>query len=114
MYTKEEKARRKKQWTLDNPDRVREHNRASTIRRKRVVIDHYGSECVCCHESEIEFLGIDHKNGGGTQHRKEVGGGYAFYAWVIRNGFPDDLQVLCHNCNMATAHGRVCPHQRNA
>ena len=46
------------------------------------------------------------------KHRKELKTN--FYFWLIKNKFPDpdEFQVLCHNCNMATKDGGICPHQR--
>lgn len=67
-------------------------------------------ECMCCHESEIKFLAIDHINGGGTIHRKEIGTSN-LVAWLRRNDYPEGFQVLCHNCNMAKGFYGVCPHK---
>jgi hypothetical protein len=33
------------------------------------------------------------------------------YSWLIQNNFPGGYQVLCHNCNMAKAFYKVCPHK---
>lgn len=78
------------------------------------VLAHYssGPSCSCCGESHLEFLAIDHINGGGNQHRKEVGKGITFYRWLIKNKYPEGFQVLCHNCNMAKGFYKECPHQR--
>ena len=49
-----------------------------------------------------EALQIDHVNGGGSDHRRQVSGGKAswhFYLWLRRNGWPDGFQVLCSDCN---------------
>lgn len=89
-------------------------------KERRAAIQHYGGQCACCGESEPKFLALDHVNGGGSKHRREnddgsprnsTRGGYGMVAWAKRNGYPATLRVLCHNCNWATAHGRVCPHQ---
>ena len=72
----------------------------------------YGGKCVCCGETIIEFLTIDHINGGGTKHRKEVVGG-RLYDWLIKNNFPEGYQILCMNCNMAEGIFGGCPHKRN-
>lgn len=33
------------------------------------------------------------------------------YRWAILNGFPDELQLLCFNCNCGRQrNGGVCPH----
>lgn len=75
------------------------------------VLDAYGGCCECCGEDNHEFLGIDHINGGGTQHRKETGAGHAFNQWLKRNGFPEGFRVLCHNCNLSYGFYGYCPHQ---
>ncbi len=67
--------------------------------------------CVCCGETILAFLAIDHVNGGGSKHRQETGGG-GFYVWLKRNGYPDGFQVLCHNCNFGRQiNGGTCPHR---
>jgi hypothetical protein len=73
----------------------------------------YGATCVCCGETEIGFLTIDHINGGGTKHRNQLGRGVAtFHLWLRRNGYPPGFQVLCYNCNCARAFNPGgCPHQ---
>jgi hypothetical protein len=79
------------------------------------VIKHYGEKCACCGESHVEFLVIDHKNGDGASHRKLVGRrSHEMYRWAIKNGYPNHLQLLCHNCNAAKQYYGICPHQREA
>ena len=39
----------------------------------------YGDSCACCGEREPKFLGIDHTNGGGNTHRREVGRGNVYW-----------------------------------
>lgn len=76
------------------------------------VLVHYGGKCVCCNEKELVCLTIDHINGGGTKHRKEVGDGTQFYYWLKRNNFPDGYQVLCWNCNCSRQlNENICPHK---
>lgn len=70
-------------------------------------------KCACCEEPNLVFLVIDHIEGGGNEHRKQTRtrGGYSFYLWLIREGFPEGFRVLCHNCNMATGTLGYCPHK---
>lgn len=76
------------------------------------VLSHYGGRCSCCGEIRKEFLALDHKNGNGQKHRKELGGGaIRMYRWAVKNGFPAIFRVLCHNCNMALGCCGYCPHQ---
>lgn len=67
--------------------------------------------CRCCGEATLEFLALDHVNGSGNKHRKEVGT-LAMADWAKRNNYPPGLfQVLCHNCNLAKGFYGRCPHQ---
>lgn len=119
--------RNSKQYRKTNKDRVRltvrkwrkknkERNKAIFDRHyrkmKRLVFAHYGSKCSCCGERE-EFLTLDHINGDGGKHRKKLGmtGGFKFYPWVVKSGFPDYLQSLCWNCNLAKHLYKSCPHK---
>jgi hypothetical protein len=105
-----------KQWREDNRQHVRENDRKRTLNIKQEVFSHYGGKCACCGESNIMFLTIDHKNGNGSNQRKEAtgssNGGRAFYAWIRAQGYPTDFQVLCWNCNCAKGHYGFCPHKQ--
>jgi hypothetical protein len=106
--------------------RTNDCNRAVKVR----VMAHYGGKCMCpgCGEAAIEFLSIDHINGGGNKHRRElannrllpgknvyqVRGGVNFYRWLERSGFPEGYRVLCFNCNMARGFHGYCPHERQS
>jgi len=79
-------------------------------KRRRNTIDHYGGCCACCGETELVFLTMDHIDGGGTQHNKEINGAH-LAQWLFKMGYPEGFQVLCFNCNWAKSHGG-CPHQR--
>lgn len=100
-----------KQWYKDNPDKAAEIRAKYRKKIKDQVFDHYGWQCACCGESEPLFLAIDHINGGGNKHRKEIGRGN-MKRWLIQNNFPDGFQTLCHNCNQGRElNGGVCPHE---
>lgn len=84
---------------------------------KKKVFLGYGGKCQCppCGESNSEFLTIDHKNNDGGRHRRSTNFGTSLYDWIIKNKFPDILQLLCWNCNMAKRfNGGICPHVINA
>jgi hypothetical protein len=55
------------------------------------------------------MLGIDHINGGGTKHRKEIKN-FGIYKWLIDNNYPLGYRVLCHNCNCSLGFNGYCPH----
>ena len=83
------------------------------IERERLVaIKKYGGKCACCGETEVKFLSFDHINGGGNKHRKLIGG--KVVRWLKRNNYPKDIQILCHNCNLAKGFYGECPHKTNA
>ena len=82
---------------------------------KDEVFRAYGGQCACCNEDEPLFLTIDHINGDGAAHRREVGtqGGTHFYSWLKREGYPSGYQILCYNCNAGRyQNGGVCPHKK--
>lgn len=97
------------------------HDEYSVARRRRwralrqEVIDAYGGGCRCCGETILEFLGLNHKKGGGRQHRMQVGGTrlYQILRAEIRKGIirRDEYDVLCHNCNQAEGAYGICPHE---
>jgi len=91
----------------------KECRNANTRRReynlKCEVISHYGGKCECCEESNITFLTIDHRNGGGCEHRREIG--YKIYHWLKKQNFPSGYRVLCCNCNQANWILGYCPHK---
>jgi hypothetical protein len=89
--------------------RLKELKRSYRLR----VLEHYSEgtpKCSCCGETELVFLAVDHIDGGGRKHHQEVGTSGEFSKWIIDNGFPDNLRVLCHNCNMGFARLGYCPH----
>jgi len=96
-------------------EECKEKHKKSNKQYRIRVIEYYGNKCLCCGESQYEFLTIDHINGGGTKHREEVGSAY-IWKWIIDNNFPADYQVLCYNCNCGkegSLNKGVCPHKYN-
>lgn len=77
-------------------------------KRRKKVFKHYGGKCVCCGITTPEFLEVDHVNNDGKEHRKTTG--RHVYTWIIKNGFPTDLQLLCANCNRSKSKLGVCAH----
>lgn len=102
----------KKLYYQTNRDIILSRHSLRNARRKVQIIKHYGGVCECCGEHKIEFLCIDHVNGGGNEHRKEIGSGTPMYKWLIKNDYPDGFRVLCYNCNMSLGAYGYCPHQK--
>ncbi|MDV3278263.1 MAG: hypothetical protein LYZ69_07340 [Nitrososphaerales archaeon] len=86
---------------------------------RRAVLGHYSNgtlACVCCGESEIDFLTLDHVNNDGGKVRRQLfgrpnTGGVPYYRWVLKNGFPSNLQTLCYNCNCSKGKHGECVHK---
>lgn len=65
------------------------------------VINAYGGpQCVGCPENDIRILQIDHIDGGGNKHAKQIGGRGRMYVWLKKNNYPPGFRVLCPNCNV--------------
>lgn len=110
-----------REWRQKNREQQRKYFRQYFRKLRNECLIHYGGDppkCACCGECNIEFLTIDHINGGGNQHRRQLGSrlgiGSHFYIWLKKSDFPEGFQVLCYNCNCGRAknHG-ICPHKMN-
>lgn len=90
----------------------RDYRKELDLAVKLAAFDRYGGrECACCRESNVEFLTIDHINGGGTQHRRS-GKIVNIYRWLKKQNYPVGYRVLCFNCNAAYGLFGYCPHQK--
>lgn len=102
-------------YRINNMDKIRITEKRKRDRLKLKVLKYYSNDtlkCNCCGESILEFLSLDHINGNGSKHFREIKkAGSSFYKWLKRNNFPSGYQVLCMNCNFAKGHFNVCPHQ---
>ncbi len=107
---------------LKNPELYRSFSREHTNRKNRMVrtqvIGHYSNGtfvCLCCGQSERDFLTIDHINGNGNEMSRERGiprAGPRLYMWLFRNRFPEGYQIVCMNCNMSKAKHGACVHNK--
>ena len=93
--------------------RLKEKQRRAVLRIE--ILEHYGRKCSCprCGETNLEFLSMDHINGGGNRHRKSLD--VQFYDWIKKNNYPNELQILCFNCNLGRARDKengICPHEQ--
>ena len=94
----------KKGYYATERERYREKHLVSCKRlyykKRKQVIEHYcpdGGKCVKCGFNDIRALSVDHINGGGSKHRKELNG-VSIYKWLVDNDFPPGFQILCMNC----------------
>lgn len=109
--------------TLCQPCRELQATRSKNwlVGLKKATFEKYGGcFCACCHEDIFEFLTLDHIDGSGGKHRKELrggdgysgGGGGRLYSWLKKNSYPQGYRVLCWNCNAAIGMFGVCPHEK--
>lgn len=83
-----------------------EKGRASRLEHARKikldVMTYYGggmAKCVLCGHAKLTSLSIDHVNGGGCKHRKDLSiKSLGFYVWLIKNNYPEGFRTLCLNC----------------
>jgi hypothetical protein len=74
------------------------------------AITAYGGECVCCGETRLMFLQLDHIHNDGKAHREQVSDTTRD---LEKRGWPEDVvQVLCANCHAAKTHLGRCPCQK--
>jgi hypothetical protein len=91
----------RKRYKQKHRDKVRASKRRYYAKLRLEVLTHYSNgslKCAVCGDDHLEFLGIDHINGGGNKHRIEIK--TLFYKWLKVNNYPAGFQVLCSNCNM--------------
>lgn len=117
VANRERRRAQNRAYWLANRDSIlvhqRQYSKASRRAKKAELYAAYGNACACCGERREEFLTIDHINGGGRAHRKQLPNQDALYADIRRLGYPKDrFRLLCWNCNAATSGRRLCPHQR--
>ena len=114
---KEILAIKKKPYRKNHEEQIRTYSKKNQRRIRQQVIFHYSKGlmcCSCCGESILQMLAIDHPNGGGNKHRKEIKkyGGDQFYRWLLKNNFPSGYKVLCANCNWGKyVNNNICPHK---
>lgn len=100
-----------KYWRNNNKEKAKNIAKKSRDKAREDVLGYYGGECACCKETIQEFLAMDHINNDGYKHRKNVKSN-SFYIWIRKNKYPKDLQILCHNCNLAKGFYGKCPHEK--
>lgn len=81
--------------------------------RAEVFEAYGGTVCACCGDNHPEFMTIDHINGDGAAHRREIGKStYKLLLWLKKSGFPPGFRILCMNCNFSYGMKGYCPHQK--
>jgi rubrerythrin len=112
---REERVAAKRAWDAANRESIREREARRRARLRAEVLAAYGGACACCQERRPEFLAVDHINGDGAAHRRELKSRAMahLYNLLKKQGFPKDrFRLLCHNCNHARGLYGYCPHER--
>lgn len=106
---KERRRKATRSYREKHPERIREFAKQSNERLRLEALKAYGGICECCGWNDLTtklygrtFLCIDHIDGGGRQHRKQVGN---IYQWLKNNNYPNGFRVLCAGCNSAMVPG---------
>jgi hypothetical protein len=101
----------RRQFVRDNPEAKRMESRRAQQRNRMAALMHYSDgnpTCSCCGDDHIEFLTLDHINGGA---KNQGDSGTQLHRWLKAHGYPVGFRVLCHNCNQSIAYYGYCPHQ---
>lgn len=109
-YMKKYYAKNKAKMNEDNKRRGKERHKEAKLK----CLTHYSDnvlKCACCDEDKYDFLTLNHINGGGNKHRQNIKQGRTFYEMLVNQGFPDGLNVMCYNCNIASGILGKCPHK---
>src|SRR5258707_4428480 len=69
---------------------------------QKEVFAHYGNRCACykCPETNPSFFTVDHLTKQGRIRDKGKSGSN-LYRWLKKLGYPEDIQLMCFNCNCA-------------
>lgn len=91
-------------WKRTNQKYYNEYTRNYAQNLRYTAIRHYSHtmSCAKCGEKDLRCLSIDHINGGGNKHLKEIGVPIA--QWLRKNNYPNGFQVLCMNCQWRKRH----------
>lgn len=83
---------------------------AAKIKRNLIKLDvirYYSNgtmSCKKCGYSDVRALCVDHVNSDGRHRQKDHSSGHMFHRSLIKQNFPEGLQILCANCNLIKQH----------
>ena len=96
-------------WYKKHKERVLAEQRGRRTADKQHFFEMYGWVCVCCGESRMGFLTIEHKDGNTSSGRST-----AELRRAIAEYRPDQWETRCYNCNCGRAtNNGICPHKMN-
>jgi hypothetical protein len=81
-------------------ERSRVKSKAERIRRRKELLAFLGGKCVRCGFSDWRALQIDHVDGHGKDHRRELGSKFSSqFRKEVMTDTTGKYQLLCANCN---------------
>lgn len=97
-----------RRWVAKNPTVRKEiankSRRITKLKLKCSAYEKLGHKCAHCSDDRIHVLSIDHVNGDGADHRREIGRDYRkLYNSVIEDS-SGRFQLLCMNCQWIKRH----------
>lgn len=99
-----------KEWRKKHRDTKAIRMKKSNYDLKIKVLSHYSNGYMCCAfcgYSNPVALSIDHVEGDGAKHRRELRAAHThLYQWLVNSNFPKGFQVLCMNCQYVKRHFR--------
>lgn len=121
MICKTCKLKYTRDWKNKNKDKIRSYRKKRRNKIKQKVIDLYGGQCSCCGETIIQFLTMDHIEGGGSRDRRKSKNHIDIWRSMVKEYHEDSInakkkyRVLCFNCNCGRVlNNGICPHKGNA
>lgn len=106
-YCKKCVTRHQREWRGLNPEKASSIGYRAHRGTREEAIAQYGYVCVCCGEGGYDFMSLDHIIPGSEPRLT----GYKLIRWLKERGWPkDNIQLLCHNCNLGKRSRVGCPH----
>lgn len=117
LKNKEKRLAASRHWRMRNKEQARKYGIEYGRKLKVECLTHYGNGFLCCTRcgfSDIRALSIDHINGKGAEHRrnlaKEGKTGKTLYKWLKDRNYPKGYQTLCMNCQyIKRQENKECP-----
>lgn len=91
-----------RQWQHEHKEWRRDNVNKKYRELRDTVLNNYGGKCSICGFADKRALCIDHVNGNGLKERKLTSAA-GIMRRIIREGYPNDYQILCANCNLIKA-----------
>ena len=93
-----------KMWHNNHPDYRRKYEEKRRNYYKIPIFTALNWKCACCDFNCLDVLQIDHIDGNGKQHRKNIKGSSAEYYHDIWSHL-GDFQLLCGCCHILKTKG---------